>query len=278
MIYVITAVHNRKNITEKFVMQLLQQEYSDIKLVMVDDGSCDGTSDMVRKLMPSAVIIKGNGNLWWGGALHQAFLWIKNNAHREDKIFISNDDTKFDNSYVKKGVQLLDENPNCLITGCGYSIQTNKMIDGVVHWDFKKGESIDGFKPIDTGNCASTRSLFMDVSTMIKIGGFHPVLLPHYGSDYEWTIRAWKKGINIISFQELSYFFDEETTGDNKLESITFKKIFSKRSNMNPFYKFNMLVLITPPKYLLVNIGHQIQRYFRKLRIMFNLKMRGHKK
>ena len=49
MIYVITAVHNRIRITEEFINQLLMQTYKEISLILVDDGSTDGTSEMVRK-------------------------------------------------------------------------------------------------------------------------------------------------------------------------------------------------------------------------------------
>ena len=46
MIYVVTAVHDRYRITEKFVENLLKQSYKDIHLLLVDDGSTDGTADI----------------------------------------------------------------------------------------------------------------------------------------------------------------------------------------------------------------------------------------
>ena len=72
MIYVITAVHNRYAITEAFVQRLLEQSEKDWNLILVDDGSTDGTADMVKSLVPEAVILNGDGDLWWGGALHKA--------------------------------------------------------------------------------------------------------------------------------------------------------------------------------------------------------------
>ena len=73
MIHVITAVHNRYSITEKFADRLLAQTYKDIHLILVDDGSTDSTADMVRGKMPDATVITGDGNMWWGGALHAAY-------------------------------------------------------------------------------------------------------------------------------------------------------------------------------------------------------------
>ena len=98
MIYVITAVHNRYKITEKFIDVLLKQSYKDITLILVDDGSTDGTDKMALSKMPNTQIIYGNGNLWWGGALHKAYLWVKKNLNnkRDDYVMFANDDTEFD--------------------------------------------------------------------------------------------------------------------------------------------------------------------------------------
>lgn len=261
MIYVVTAVHNRYKITEAFVDRLNAQTYRDITLVLVDDGSTDGTADMVKKKVPGAVILQGDGNLWWGGALHKAYKWIRGQGDHSAYVMMANDDTSFEPDYLQKALNLLQNNTNVLLTGCGFSVNTDIQIDGVVHWNYRIGSPEGELKPTDEGNCASTRSLFMTVQTMLKIGGFHPVLLPHYASDYEWTMRASRKGIPIRSYGELVYRFDEGTTGDNSFEKITLKKLFSKRSNMNPIYRMSFILLSTPLKLLPANIGHQLQRY-----------------
>ena len=170
MIHIITAVHNRYAITEKFVKCLLSQTYKEIHLILVDDGSTDGTADMVLSLMPKTTVIKGDGNLWWGGALHKAYLWVKENLAEssEDFVMFANDDTEFNSDYVEKAVNTLKDYPDTLLAGCGISRNTGKQIDGAVDFDFAalKG-SISGKK---YGNCASTRSLFFRVKDFLKIG------------------------------------------------------------------------------------------------------------
>ena len=94
----------------------------------------------------------------------------------------------------------------------------------------------------------------MTMKTYKHIGGFHPILLPHYASDYEYTIRAFKKGHDILSFSELTYIFDEYTTGDNDLSKLTLKKMFTKRSRFNPIYRMVFLLMITPIRYIPSNI------------------------
>lgn len=270
MLYVVTAVHNRYSITEKFISQIKMQSYQNLRLIIVDDGSTDGTDDMIAKEAPSAIVLHGNGNLWWGGALDKAYRWIKENSSENDSVFIANDDSTFDSQYIETGMMLLEKEPTILLTGCGYSVNSGKQIDGVRHWDFKKGGCADTIIPNDEGNCASTRSLFMRASTMMKVGGFHPILLPHYASDFEWTIRAAKKGFRIKSYGTLTYRFDEGTTGDNNLSKVSLKKVFTKRSNLNPLYRVSFILLSTPFRYLPEHLCYQIYRYLKKTPYVFS--------
>ena len=260
-IYIITAVHNRFEITKKFIMTLNKQTYNNIHLILVDDGSTDGTAEMVKKEFINSTIIQGDGNLWWGGALHKAYKYIcKNIEDNESFVMLANDDSSFENDYVEKAINLLNENKNTLITGCGYSIHTNEQIDGCVYHSFKDGTG-SLLSPDSTSNCASTRSLFFRVGDFKKIGGFHPILLPHYASDFEFTIRAYKKGYSIKSFSELKYYFDEYTTGDNDLKTLSIKQLFSKKSNRNPIYRLSFILLSTPIKYLPGHMLAQLKRY-----------------
>lgn len=267
MIYVVTAVHNRREITKKFIGSLKCQTYTNIHLLLIDDGSQDGTDKMVRREFPASTVLRGDGTLWWGGALHKAWKWLKSYAADEDSVLISNDDVVFDSQYVGTGVRLLKENPNTLIAGSGYGLRMNQQLDGLFWHSFADGTG-KLLPPGSEGNCASTRSLFLTVGIWKSVGGFHPVLLPQYFSDFEWTIRAGKKGFRIRSFPELTCRFDEGATGDNRYEELTVKKLFGKRSGLNPLYRLNFILLTTPPKYLPGHLMHQLGRYLRKLPII----------
>ena len=270
MIYVVTAVHNRYTITETFVNQLLAQTYSDIQLILVDDGCTDGTAEMVKEKMSNSIIIRGDGNLWWAGALHEAYKWIRKHGDRNAIVMFANDDSTFDSSYIVSAIEILKNHPKTLITGYGISKQTQNVVDGAVTFDFRK--TAIRKRGAGSGNCASTRSLFFTVNDFLEIGGFHPILLPHYGSDYEWTIRACrKKGFTIYCDENLKYFVDEETTGDNQYSKLTRKKLFSKRSSSNPIYKLVMILLVTPIKNLPVALWNQMYRNLRKRSIFHQI-------
>lgn len=270
MIHVVTAAHNRYAITEKFIASLQAQTCSDIHLILVDDGSDDGTDRMVKEKFPHSTVLYGDGNLWWGGALHKVYQWLMEHGAEDDYVLISNDDTTFAEDYIERGVGLVDRYPHTLVAGSGYGIRGNEQLDGIFEHNF-----VDGtgrlLPPDSEGNCASTRSLFLTVKIWKEIGGLHPTLLPHYFSDFEFTIRAAGKGIAIRSFSSLTYTFDEGATGDNQYEKLTLKKLFGKRSGLNPVYRLNFILLTTPPAMLPKHLWNQGKRYLKKAGIVMRL-------
>lgn len=265
MLYILTAVHNRYEITKEFINNLKKQTFQDYTLVLVDDGSTDGTEDMVKENMPDSVILKGDGNLWWGGGLHKGYKWLKKNAKKDDIVLICNDDTYYEENFLEKGVILLGEQDSYVLTACGYSVRSGNLIDGAVMFNYSTGTSIV-LEPGKEGNCASTRSIFIPWEVFKKTGGFHPILLPHYASDYEFTMRMYRKGFKIKSDAELCYKYDEETTGIKDKSKLTLKKIFSKRSMFNPIYKISFILLATPIKHMPSHLKNQMKRYAKQLK------------
>lgn len=260
MLYVVTAVYNRKAITERFVGELNVQTYKgDIHFILVDDGSTDGTSEMVQQLYPASTILKGNGNLFWGGAMHMAYKHLIPIVKNDDIIFYVNDDSHIGPEFLEKAVAFLYAHPNDLLTGCAYGINSGYYMDGPVDFNLENGAVVH-LPAGSSGNCASTRALLLTGEVYKDIGGFHPILLPHYASDYEYTIRAYKKGHKILSDPDIKYTFSEDTTGDNSHKNLSLKKVFSKRSKLNPIYKMIFFLMIAPvykmPKYIAYQFKH----------------------
>lgn len=260
MLYIVTAVHDRYSITEKFIEQLREQTFQDYKLVLVDDGSTDGTSDMVRSKLPDAVILRGDGNLWWGGALNMAYNYLSKEVDPVDEVFICNDDITMDENFLDKGRRYLAKYPGKLISALGIDRETGKKVDGA---EYRDPITADGYKLIgEDGNCASTRALFLRGNVYKKIGGMHPILLPHYCSDFEYTLRAARKGYPSITFEDLRVLVHMDSTGDAKAKTL--KQTFSKRYMNNPIYKLNFILLVTPVYLLPAYVWSLVTRRFRK--------------
>ena len=71
MIHVIIPVHNRLKKTITCLKSLEKQNiYKNLRIIIVNDGSNDGTKEHITKNFPQVNIINGDGSLFWGGAIN----------------------------------------------------------------------------------------------------------------------------------------------------------------------------------------------------------------
>ncbi|MEI6488151.1 MAG: glycosyltransferase [Bacteroidota bacterium] len=258
-VYILLPVHNRKDITLKFVSLLKQQEYINYKLILIDDGSVDGTAELVSDELPQTIVIRGKGNWWWGGSLQEGYKWLrKQKLNETDVVLIMNDDTEIESDFISKGLSILAENKKTLLLATAYNIKTGELDDNGVYFDFKN----NNISPSDVNhslNCLSTRGLFLKAKDFISLGGFYPLLLPHYFSDYEFTIRAHRKGYRLICSDDVKLWFDDTTSGIHNKDIVSkqwtkfWKMYFSKRYTGNPIYAINFYLIAFPFPY---NIKH----------------------
>lgn len=233
------------DLTLKFVRSLELQTYTNYVLLLIDDGSTDNTSDKVLEVISDTVLIKGQGNWWWAGSLQKGFDWIKKNALKNSYTLIINDDLVFGKNFLEKGIQYLNQTNHTFIVAAAYNEnEPNHLEDCGLVYDFKKNKFISNdVSVLERLNCVSTRGLFMKTSDFVITKGFKPLLLPHYYSDYEFTIRAKRKyGIDLRCFLDLKVFINTTSTGVEEASfnnlSDYFSKAFSKRNKANPKYTF----------------------------------------
>ncbi len=264
-IYILLPVHNRKAVTRLFVESLQKQTYRDYTLILIDDGSTDGTSEMVAEAIAGCVVIKGGGDWWWAGALQQGYLWLKAaNIEPSSLVLIMNDDTEFAEDFLAQGASLLENREKTVLLAQCYSKQSGCLIDAGVHVDWRRFTFAQAATP-DEINCLSTRGLFLRAKDFVAIGGFYPFLLPHYGSDYEFTIRAWRLEMTLMTHPSLFLVLNEETGGylsfaaENRRESL--RRLFSCKSVHNPLVWFCFVMLACPWPWKIVNLG-RISRGF----------------
>ena len=69
-VFIIIPVHNRRETTLRCLARLADDGLLDLAcVVVVDDGSTDGTAAAIARAFPAVKILPGNGNLWWTGAI-----------------------------------------------------------------------------------------------------------------------------------------------------------------------------------------------------------------
>ena len=213
-IYVLLPVHDRRAVTEQFVRCLLDQTDQDFQLVLIDDGSTDGTAEAVTALLPTTTVLRGDGSWWWAGSLQQGLSVASSTRHRaeQDVVLIANDDTRFDADFLAAGrAALAGSRRRCSWRSC-----TPTAVRRVRR---ARGPRQLAAAQVQRGQGPRPGQLLFDPRPVhvpgefVALGGFHPRLLPHYLSDYEFTIRAQRQGLALVSDPGVRLWYDPTTTG-----------------------------------------------------------------
>ena len=257
-VHVLLPAHNRRAVTEKCIADLKAQTWDNLRVVFIDDGCTDGTAEMVLRHLPEATVLRGTGDWWWAGSLQQGFDWLeRSGAGPDDIVLILNDDTTFGPEFVASAVAVLRQRRRALLLARLYDSATGKLVEVGVHADWRT-LGFRGVMEPEQVNCFATRGLFLRFGDILAIGGFHTVLLPHYGSDYEYTMRAHRKGFALISDSGVRLAFSEETTGLRHARKqplpAVLRAAFTKRALYNPLYWSAFVMLTCPVRYVPMNL------------------------
>ena len=215
MLHVVLPVHNRRPVTEDFVRALRAQTIDAFRMVLVDDGCTDGTVEAVQSLLPveRLVVLRGDGQLWWAGALQRAWQMLSALPSGDsDAVLIINDDVGIEPGFLAAGLEVLSERPRACVQALGVDKSTGVRDVGAVA-DLRRLS----FRPAaeaEAPSCLSTRGLLMSLRTFTQSGGFRPDRLPHYLSDYEFTLRLARDGVQLLVDPRFSLVADHSTSGD----------------------------------------------------------------
>ncbi len=189
------TVHNRKAKTLACLECLDGQHLPPgvtLRIVLVDDGSSDGTADAVRTAYPNVMITQGNGSLYWGGGMALATATAL--AYHPDAVWWLNDDVEPAKNCL---VELLNAHASIggVVVGCVYDTD-GRYIYGGYHrrrgFRFVPAVPVGSDPlPIDTlnGNC-----VVFPRHVLEKVPPSDPAVFVHNGGDIDIGLRIRRAG------------------------------------------------------------------------------------
>lgn len=270
-VYIICGVHNNLPFTKRLISCLEKQTYKRFKIIIIDDGSSDGTSTYIKENHKNVKLIKSDGNLWWTGAMYEGIKYILKYAKQNDYVLTINNDCTVEPNFITVLVENAQNYPKTIVGSLIIDADNkSKIIDAGVKINWETGKflrvgpknvnEIDNNKineeNIDT---ISTRGTLFPIEVFHKVGNFDKKHLPHYISDYEFACRAKRKGYNLVlSYKARVYNVSSNTgIGDEIPKKITYKELqmylFGRRSRVNVIDSFWFIKLCCPMKYKLKN-------------------------
>lgn len=272
-VFVVIPVHNRLEYTKKCLASLENQSYKDFDVIVVNDGSTDGTSSSIKKKYPQWTVLKGNGKWWWTKSMYMGVKRALETSRKGDFILSMNNDCYFKRNYLSQIVKASQQNKRAIVGSLILDAEKpKKVIDAGVKINWKRN-LIYGVadKISDKLKFYTDREIIKDIDTLPgkgslipievfgKIGNFNYKKLPHYIADYEFFCRAKRGGFKLIVSSKSRLYNFAKQTGSSHIDrhSASYKEIFGllfgRKSKLNLTDHINFLLLCCPKKYLLRN-------------------------
>ncbi len=271
-VYIIIPVFNRLKFTKKCLTSLAKQKYKSFEVILVDDGSTDGTEEYFRKTHPSWSLIRGTGNWWWTRSMFEGVNLALKRAKKGDFILTMNNDCYSKSNYLSQIVKVSQENKRAIVGSLILDAEKpSKVHDAGVRIEWETGaiysvantvtDKASFYKQrkiIDKIDTLPGKGTLIPVEIFSKIGNFNYKRLPHYIGDYEFFCRAKKRGLKLlVGTKARLYNFTKQTGFSHATSRVDYKTathlLLGRKSKLNIIDHLNFILLCCPKKHMFFN-------------------------
>ncbi|HNX01109.1 MAG TPA: glycosyltransferase family 2 protein [Candidatus Cloacimonadota bacterium] len=206
-VIVLILTYNNKYLLEDSVSSYLANDYDNYEVVIIDNGSTDGTKEHIEATYPRARVLRTNANLGYSGGFNFGMKYAFGDLNA-DFALVTNNDVKVDEHAISELVKVAETDSKIgFVTGKVYYFDNPNVLQTVgrhqhpIRWS---GGSL-GRNEVDHGQYEFVTERFMcdDIFWLIRktmfdeIGGYDLNFFLQ-SEDYEWQARAKKYGYRIF--------------------------------------------------------------------------------
>jgi GT2 family glycosyltransferase len=228
-IAILIPVYNRISYTKECIRTLKGLVTNAISssnryhIIVINDGSTDGTGSWLASEHPDITVINGDGNLWWSGGINAGarFAISKIDA---DFLLLWNNDIRPALDYFIELDRLISSIPERTIAGSKIFLLNKENL----LWSFggvfnpKNGvkymvgtnspDSVEFNDPIEVDWLTGMGTL-IPASAIDEVGLWDEKNFPQYHGDSDFILRAKSMGYKIMAYPQLKLWNDKSSSG-----------------------------------------------------------------
>lgn len=229
---IVIPVHNRRDITLLCLKSLdrVNKENLEVKIIIVDDGSTDGTPEAILKNFPEVEVIHGDGSLWYTEGTNVGVRAAL--KYNPKYVLLMNDDQVFDKNFLKYMVETAEKNEKSVVGALlllwdqphkvfQVSPIWSTWLGGWHHWRHQTVWTVPKTAwevELIVGNC-----VLVPTKAIEELGLMNSKYFPNFG-DAEYTPRLRKNGWKLILDPRAKVFVQPNTTPQSVKRLSSFRE------------------------------------------------------
>lgn len=201
--HIILPVHNRRETTLKCLAHLKKQgDLNAYHIIVIDDGSTDGTSQAIASQYPTVHLLKGDGNLWWTGAIKLGMEYAVSKGSRY--CVWLNDDTLPEANSIRSLIEHCDKHSKTIAAANVLDPHTHKpSYGGVIRQRLKVVPIFSKKTELTLCDGLSGNLVCIPSGLIHAIGYPNSAMCPHYYGDVIYTHDAQLAGYQLVLLHDV---------------------------------------------------------------------------
>jgi GT2 family glycosyltransferase len=208
LVVVVILTHNQKEHTLQCLRSFRDIEYSNVQLILVDNGSNDGTEEAVKAEFQSVHFVKSSENKGAAGGRNLGIKYANSNFDYDYLLTIDND-TIVEKNFLRPLVEALEAHPEAgLASPKLHLIGQKDVIDsaGGSNVNFYTGSTLarghgqkdyGQYDDCETPSCIPSGIVLIRPEVIRQCAGFDEAFDPYGAEDLDFAFRAKAAGFSF---------------------------------------------------------------------------------
>ena len=229
----VIPVYNRRETTLQALRSLrrINDANLEVHIIIVDDGSTDGTSQAIRRDFPAVQIVEGDGTLHYAAGTNRGISAAL--ARHPDYIVTMNDDAIYHDEFLQRLIVAAEANPRSIV---GSLLLLWNEPHRVFQIDFKWQTLVGGWQQSENstafdypknafevegmaGNC-----VLFPAEAIRECGLMDEAKFPHGWGDMQYVVRMKKMGWRLL-VEPRSLVWCEPNTNPKPLHQLGLREV-----------------------------------------------------